>query len=56
MDKFRKLCDGGGLYGWSATNESDGSSDGGGSSDNDGDPEWGTAGAKHFDCWNSWDD
>ena len=28
----------------------------GGSSDNDGDPEWGTAGAKHFDCWNSWDD
>lgn len=51
-----QLCDGGGLYGWSATNESDGSSDGGGSSDNDGDPEWGTAGAKHFDCWNSWDD
>lgn len=51
-----QLCDGGGLTGWSASNESDGTLDGKGGTDGGEDPEWGTAGAKHFDSWSTWDD
>lgn len=50
------LCDGGGLAGWSASKESDGTPDSSGSTGGSEDPEWGTAGAKHFDCWSTWDD
>lgn len=49
------LCEGG-LVGWSCINESDGSGAGGGNTEEGDAPEFGTAGAKKFDCWSTWDD
>lgn len=51
-----ELC--GGLTGWSAGNESDGSKDSSGNTDQktDKDPAWGIAGAKNFDAWSAWDE
>lgn len=48
------LCDG--LTGFSVNNESDGSLVDTHNTDTDPDPEeWGTAGAKHFNAWSTWD-
>ena len=51
-----QLCKGGGLVGFSATNESNGKKDSQGPADSGEDPEWGTAGAKHFNCWEDWNE
>lgn len=48
------LC--GGLNGWSANNESDGSQDSSGGIDTGEDPDWGVAGAKPSNAWSSFDE
>ena len=48
------LCDG--LTGFSVNNESDGSLVETDDTDDDNDPAFGEAGAKHFNAWSTWDE
>lgn len=51
---LNELCSG--LTGWSANNESNGSQDSTGKREDGNDPEFGIAGSKKYDVWNSWDE
>jgi len=50
-----ELCKGG-LGGWSANNESNGTSDSTGNTDKGTDPPFGVAGSKEANAWSTWDD